>query len=409
MDQHAHEIDPQVRRLFDRLRITPQYLLDYRDGVAHAPAASISKLHWTIEPRRVWAWPFSYLWRIDVDAVGRGLRAGLDATGVGYCYLVRRSGKVVHFGTSGWAQLPGDGDTPWWFHIPMNIASVSKFITAIALIRLLRDLGIPVTQTIGSFLPQYWSVGAGVSALTFANLLRHESGLGGGLTSPGPADFATAKAQVALGSSGAGTYNYMNCNFVLLRVLFATLTGALSTQFIWPGTFGISSDTFWDAISIQAYTNYVNDGVYWPALNDTRGFAFGANTAKAYATPPVAPGWSDGDTAFSAGTSGWYLSVGDLSYVLGELRRGGSIMAAWRARNMLTNMYGLDQPIPTVAGQVYTKGGRWGAGSMVHDSGIFLLPGDVEVAVFVNSWNGTGPGHLGFIPALIQNSVRFVL
>ena len=83
-------------------------------------------------------------------------------------------------------------------------------------------------------------------------------------------------------------------------------------------------------------------------------------------------------------------------------------MASWRARNMLTNLYGLDQPIDTGAGTVYTKGGRWGAASRVHDSAIFMMPGDVELAVFINSWDGTGPGHLGFIPKLLQDSVVFI-
>jgi hypothetical protein len=36
------------------------------------------------------------------------------------------------------------------------------------------------------------------------------------------------------------------------------------------------------------------------------------------------------------------------------------------------------------------------------------MPGDVELAVFVNAWDGTGPGHLGFIPKLLQDSVKIV-
>lgn len=410
MNEPTHDLDLHIQRIFDRLRITPQHVLEYQRGVATRPVVPFTEVQWTVEHRAAWGWPLSYLFRIDLDALGRGLRAGLDATGVGYCYMLKRNGTLVAFGSSGWAELPGDGDVPWLFHIPMNVASVSKFVTAIALIRLLRDLKVPVTQPIGTYLPQYWAKGAGVGAITFANLLRHETGLGGGLSSPGPADFATAKAQIAAGSTGtgAGKYNYMNCNFTLIRVLFATLTGALSPQFVWPNLFGISNDTFWDAMSITAYRDYVNDALYWPTFNDTRGFTWPDNGAKSYATPPKAPGWWDGDTSFSAGASGWFLSVGDLMYLLHAWRRGGSIMAEWRAQNMLTNMYGLDLPIATSAGNVYTKGGRWGSGTMVHDSGIFLLPGDVELVAFVNSWDGTGPGHLGFIPTLLQDCVRFV-
>ena len=408
MNRSPHDLDPEVRQIFDRLRVTPQHFFDYESGLAHALFTPVSEVDWKVAGGLGWSWPFYYFWRIDLNAVDRGLRSGLDATGVGYCYMLKRRGKLVHFAASGWAELPGDGDIPWLFHIPMNVASVSKFVTAIGLIRLLRDLNIPVTRAVADYLPQYWSFGAGVGSITFENLLRHETGLGGSLSSPGPADFATAKAQIALGSSGTGTYNYMNCNFTILRVLFATLTGAMDPGFRWGGFFGKSDDVFWDFASIRAYSNYVNDGVFWPAITDNRGFLFPDNGAKAYATPPTAPGWADGDTSFSAGASGWYLSVGDLMWLLGELRRGGSIMASWRARNMLTHRYGLDQPIGTNAGTVYTKGGRRGAAPKVHDSAIFMMPGDVELAVFVNSWDGTGPGHLGFIPKLLQDSVEFI-
>ena len=408
MDHPPHDLDPQVRQIFDRLRVTPQHFLDYESRLAHALLLPVSEIEWKVAGGLRRRWPLSVFFRIDLNAVDRGLRSGLAATGAGYCYMLTRRGKLLHFASSGWAELPGDGDVPWLFHIPMNVASVSKFVTAIGLIRLLRDLSIPVTSAVAGYLPQYWSFGPGVGSITFENLLRHEAGLGRGLSVPGPADFATAKAQIALGSSGTGTFNYMNCNFTILRVLFATLTGTMAPGFRWPGFLGLSDDVVWDFASISAYSNYVNDGVFWPAITDSRGFLFPDNGAKAYATPPAAPGWADGDTSFSAGASGWFLSVGDLVRLLGELRRGGSIMASWRARNMLTNLYGLDQPIDTGAGTVYTKGGRWGAASRVHDSAIFMMPGDVELAVFVNSWDGTGPGHLGFIPKLLQDSVVFI-
>lgn len=408
MDRPIQDFDPRVRMIFDRLRVTPQHFLDYSGGLGKEVRIPVDKIDWTIPGQVGWPWPLSLLWRVDLGAVDRGLRSGLDASGVGYCYMLKQDGKLMHFGASGWAELPGDGDVPWLFHIRMNVASVSKFVTAIGIIRLLRDLNIPVTQPVAPYLPQYWSFGGGIDSITFENLLRHEAGLGSGLSSPGPANFATAKAEVALGSSGTGTYNYMNCNFTLLRVLFATLTGVLAPQFQWPGTFGISSDIFWDYASIQAYSNYVNDGVIWPAISDSRGFTFPGNGAKAYATPPAAPGWIDGDTSFSAGASGWYLSIGDLMWLLGALLRGGSIMAPSRARNMLAKMYGLDQPIATRAGIVYTKSGRWGAAPKFHDSAIFMMPGGVELSVFVNSWDGTGPGHLGFIPKLLQDSIVFL-
>jgi hypothetical protein len=164
-------------------------------------------------------------------------------------------------------------------------------------------------------------------------------------------------------------------------------------------------DDFWDFTSFNAYCNYVNDVVFNAANLTQRGFDPPENAAKAYATPPATPGWTDGDTSPGAGTSGWYLSVGDLIRVLGEFRRGGSIMGTWRAKKMMAHQYGLDGPIATKAGLVYQKGGRWGGGSQVHESRIFLMPGEAELVVFVNSVpSGTSQSYLAPIEKLISDS-----
>jgi CubicO group peptidase (beta-lactamase class C family) len=408
--------DAEVRRILDRLGLTPQQFLDFNPHPAPDPLTRASEIDWTItRPSRL-GWPFTLFWRINFDTLNEGLRSMLDPLGVGYCYMIRRNGKLKYFGSSGWARLPDDGQIPWLFHIPMNIASVSKFITAIATIRLLRDLKLPVTTPIAAYLPQYWTFGAGIRAITFDNLLRQESGLGGSLNVggkvlSGPVDFATAKDQVALGSSGTGPgkFDYKNINFTLLRIMFATLTGAVDPSFdISKHLIVLPEDKFWDYASFTAYINHVNDVVFMAASIDPRGFDKPDNSALAYATPPVAPGWSDIDTSVGAGTSGWYLSISELVRLLGEFRRGGSMMGTWRAKRLMASRYGLDDPIATRAGTVYRKGGRWGVDPRFHDSAIFLMPGDAEMAIFVNSWDGTGGGYLGNIPQLIKDSIEIV-
>src|SRR5205823_5177107 len=112
---------------------------------------------------------------------------------------------------------------------------------------------ISLKTLIAGFLPQYWTTGPGVGAITFHDLLRHESGLGGSLNvggtfNTGPANFATAKAQIGIGSTGTGTRDYKNVNFAVLRVLFATLTGTLDPG-LDGGTLSVPEDTFWDFTS----------------------------------------------------------------------------------------------------------------------------------------------------------------
>ena len=410
MTDSVTDRNAEVGGILDSLGITTQRLLDFEHGIGRASVSTVDKLEPVLmRPSRV-RWPFTSLWRINLDTFDQDLRSALDALGVGYCYMIRRKGIIVRVGSSGWAQLPNDGQVAWRLHIPMNVGSVSKFVTAIATVRLLTSSDISPKSPIAAFLPQYWTQGAGIGAITFHDLLRHEAGLGGGISGSGTGDFAEAKGEVSNGSTGTGTYNYKNVNFALLRVLFATLTGTLSPAFTSPaylGNLGISDDVLWDVVSASGYGKFVNENVFEPADIAPRDFAADDSAAKAYATPPTAPGSKIEDGAGGSGPSGWHLSIGELVRLLDRFRMG-SMMRQWRAQQLLSNMYGLDQPLPTNAGPVYVKGGRKQNGAQAMDSAIYLMPDDVDFAIFVNSWDGTQPGHLGTIPTLIQNNVEFV-
>jgi hypothetical protein len=69
---------------------------------------------------------------------------------------------------------------------------------------------------------------------------------------------------------------------------------------------------------------------------------------------------------------------------------------------MMVNQYGLDGSFPTRAGTVYRKGGRWGASPQVHDSGIFIMPGDAELAIFVNSVPASAPPEPSYLDPIMQ-------
>jgi hypothetical protein len=422
MTQRGSDQDAQVRRIFDALKVTPERLLDFQQSVVRDAVFTVAnKINPDLIPPSKAPW-LTWLWRINLDTFDQRLRTTLDPLRVGYCYMMKRKGKLVYLRSSGWAQLPlvgdvDDGSVGWGPHVPMNVGSVSKFVTAVATIRLLRESNISLKTPIADFLPQYWPTGVGVDAITFHDLLRHESGLGGllnfgGTFSSGPGDFATAKAQIALGNYGTGTFDYKNVNFAVLRVLFATLTGTLDPGFR-GGSPSVSEDTFWDFTSATAYCNYVNDMVFTAASIAPREFKADDIAAKAYGTPPVAPGSRVEDDIANAGPTGWHLSVGELSRLLGEFRRGGSILSPWWAKRLLSNFYGLD-PFPEIAtnaGPVYRKGGRTVfATGQTMDSAIYLMPNDIEFAIFVNSGPGTtatAPSYLDDIPKLIQDSVEF--
>jgi beta-lactamase family protein len=423
MSQRGSDQDAEVGRIFNALKVTPERLLNFHQSDVRDVALTVAdKINPDlIRPSRI-PRPFTSLWRINVNTFDQCLRTTLDCQSVSYCYMIKRKGKLVYLRSSGWAQLPlvdgvDDGSVGWGPHIPMNVASVSKFVTAIATVRLLWTSNISLKTPIIDFLPRYWRpTGTGVNAITFHDLLLHESGLGGSLNvggtfSTGPGDFATAKAQIAMGSTGTGTYDYKNVNFAVLRVLFAVLTGTLAAGFN-AGSLSVPEDTFWDFVSATAYCNYVNDNLFETASIAPREFKADDIAAKAYVTPPKAPGWRVEDDIANAGPTGWHLSIGELTRLLSEFRRGGSIMSPWRAERLLSNLYGLGPPeIATDAGPVYRKGGRLVSPTgQTMDSAIYLMPNDIEFAIYVNSGPGTtadAPSYLDPIPGLIQDSTEF--
>jgi CubicO group peptidase (beta-lactamase class C family) len=404
-----HDLQSQFEQILDRLRITPQHFLDLARGIGREAILTADEAQPILIGPSKTRWPFTYLYRINIDKFHQSLRNAMDALGVGYCYMIKRRGKILHIHASGWAQVGTDIPISWAQHIPMNMASVSKFVTAIAVVRLFRDSGLSLKTSIAGFLPQYWTRGTGVGGITFRDLLRHEAGFGSTISGNGAGNFAEAKSEIVSGPSASikGAYTYKNVNFAILRILFATLTGTLSPAFTAPSFLGISEDAFWDAASAIAYQNYVNDNVFAPATINPRDFSADTNAALSYATPPIAPGARIVDGPGGSGQSGWHMSIGELARLLDEFRTG-AMMEKWRAKQVLSNRYGLDLPLTTSAGQVYTKGGRKLAGSQGMDSAIYLMPGDVNFAIYVNSWDGTLTGHLAGIPGLIRSSVEFI-
>src|SRR5262245_35671903 len=395
--------DEPLVRVLDSLRITPQHFLDAKHNLGREARSIVDKIDPVLTRAKKGRYLFEALWEIDVDVLDKKLRAALDPLGVGYSYAIRRGQTIVHSHSSGWAQLPNDGQVGWALHIPMNVASVSKFVTAIALIRLLRETGISVKSPIAAYLPQYWTQGAGSSAITFHNLLRHEAGLGFGITDTGMGNFAEAKSEIEKGTTKIGARQYKNVNFAILRVLFATVTGTVSPSATVPAFLGISDDVAWDVVSAAVYRDYVNDNVFAPASISARDFSADANAAKAYATPPMAAGAVIEDGPGGCGQSGWHLNIGELIRLMSRFR-GGSMMSRSRAQKLMSDMYGLDPPFQTAAGPVYTKGGRKLMGTLGFDSAIYMMPGDTDLAIFVNSW-----GHLNGIAQLIVDSVEFGL
>lgn len=117
---------------------------------------------------------------VDIDDFEGWIHRALAANVVGYGLAISVAGIPAAVGQGGFAQIPLlDANVLFTHQTDIQVASVSKTITAIALLQLMEKLDITPDDAIGPYLPPTWSQGAGFSdgSITFDDLLTHHTGV----------------------------------------------------------------------------------------------------------------------------------------------------------------------------------------------------------------------------------------
>ena len=397
-----------------RARMTrPDSLLNAHSdrGRAGAPAGNGDR-HAVFRPvpgpapaeRAVHRPPFPVPVYYTLDAAGfiALLQEALAHTVAGYSIGLTENGSLIGQADQNWAVWPVDGAVGWTPDTRMHVASLNKIVTAIAMTRLLPEVGLGPDTLICDYLPGYWEKGPEIEQVTFGNLMAHTSGLAYNAGSP-PADFQYMKSQIAAGvstnvngTSYYGQYSYQNLNYGLLRVLLATVNRNVPVDWYMPPE--ELADELWDFATTSAYASYVANYVFAPAGVTGPGFTYEAGDARAYkflvgGVGVVGNGWisgnSSGDLSCLAGADGYHMSVNELLRVMAAFRRGGTIVSTAQAQAMLDAGYGLNRPVvvDTQLGPAYHKIGTWyDTPSGRWEQGVaFFLPLNMELVVLVNS------------------------
>lgn len=327
--------------------------------------------------------------RLNVEAFAAAVHDVMKGRTAGYIMQVRQNGSPIYNNVWEWAQTPLDQKKAWTENTRMHVASVSKFLTAIGLVKLLDSKGISYDAKIVTYLPAYWAKGANIDKITFRHLLIHKSGFRG---ESSDSDYLFMKSNVAAGvSSGdiGSEYDYENMNYGLMRILIPVINGDISADQAFPAPY---RDPAWDSITIAFYRDYMQDKVFSPAgvANvDFTPLPFAAGSALAYKWPLTDNGWNSGDLKTVAGGAAWRLSLKELLDVMNHFRRKNTIISSQKAQEMLDDYFGIDQVKETPAGKIYNKNGRWRNNGRTEQSVAYFLPNGMEVAVFVNSPIGT--------------------
>jgi CubicO group peptidase (beta-lactamase class C family) len=316
----------------------------------------------------------------SMDLFEQNLRSVFDTNTVGWAYAISQGGNLARSGSAGLARtgadLPQTNQSP---NKQMHVASVSKTMTAIVVLRRLAEMGLSVDSAIGPWLPAGWARGAGVDSITFRQLMTHRSGFG--QNDVGGNDFAGLQTVVAQDVPFKGSFDYFNANFGLLRVITAKLLGIDAG--VWPLDPG--------ALTTAAFLSYAQQAY------NAAGVPFscepqGTNPTRQYEFPDTGnPGYAEPSRSLSCGGFGVQVSATNLARTLSYLRYTADLMPASQYQAMKSGFLGFMNPTnydyaQGSFGTYHTHGGDWdhtGSGGL--DACVMVYPINVEAAVTINS------------------------
>lgn len=332
----------------------------------------------------------------------------LDGNTVGWGAAIYQGSQLILSGSGGYAVLVPP--TKMSSTRRMDVMSMSKTISAAAVVALLPWKSLTIDSPIAPHLPKSWRRGPNVDKITFRMLMTHTSGLHAQGKHPGSATYLSLKKMIGTGIAGSAptVVNYLNEGYSLLRIVL---------PYLWHG-----SDTmdYLDAQSPGSFPQYVAHEyvslckawiVTAPSLKEvgvtptgpqpfTRFYNF-QNKIQSSASGTL-------NDAMFAGADFWNMSAREYGRVIVDLRKGTYVggpvcwntMATSRASNA-----GSLPPYPNgdarlgiwrfegKHGEYYGHNGAYAVGAanaVGAFSGWMAFPNDITAAFVANSnlWFG---------------------
>jgi CubicO group peptidase (beta-lactamase class C family) len=314
------------------------------------------------------------------------LEARLKNRSVGYSFTVTGgNGNLMVSRAGGDARRAPDSARKMTADDKFNVASVSKTITAAAVMKLLNQKNITVDTAVRAYLPPNWKIGPAFETVTFRNLLTHNSGI----RCEAEVTYANLKACVEKGINppSKATQSYNNSNYALFRLIIPRLSG-------YPILPGIEESKL-AAMYANQYADYVRKNVFAPiGLSGIDLKPAASSPALAYQFPsPVQAGESFGDMTETSASRGWNMSSKQLAIFLHNLLYTEKIVPRTVSQLMKSEQLGLWKAKATDARLLdYEHGGYYpgnrNGGEM--NTLIANFPNGVNVAIIVNSQFGPG-------------------
>ena len=307
---------------------------------------------------------------LTLEKFSQNLQAELDGRVVKYAFVLRHGlASTSHAaGKRRTASDPPEQD--FTIDHRYNPASVTKVITAVALLQLIEKNNLSIQDKIWTYLPKHWIIPNSIKEISFRQLLRHTAGI---RFDPGNtlADIRTSiehgvnLSDTATGCDGSAEICYKNINYAICRVLIAYLDVYRPSTI--PFNNGIE-----ELIISKRFIDYMQKNIFDklnissvtctpPANGGTLFYPFPAGSFH---------GTDFGDWALSGGPAGIQLSTNELSTFLLQLRISTILLSKNMLQIMDDNSFGWDVPPAgspwNVDGDECNSKGGWFPGDATH-------------------------------------------
>lgn len=333
-------------------------------------------------------------WALDMNQFVQSLRASLDGNVVGYAFAVTKHGAVTRAWAGGSRRLPSDGERlPFTTKTQNSAASTTKLVTAMAVMRVLAEKGLPATTPVAPYLPSCWNkAGKDIDKLTFRDLLDHSSRIDRGLGSTACAGNPYECLRRSIENGQTGSAGYDNINYTLFRYLLPLVENREATDAVFeryncgdaePGN--VRSLTNWTNINRAVSRRF--ESIVASRLLKPFGIKAGYSTTgndKAFGYAYVnqgAPGQAPNERSWLTGGSGGMKWSADAYARLLAAFETGRIVDLATVRQMKSGLVGFDRGVAGAAGTYYTKNGASGNFA----SQVMVYPGSMGAYVTVNS------------------------
>lgn len=194
----------------------------------------------------------------------------------------------------------------------INIASITKFYTAIVAIQLLDQLNLTLATKIESYLPPSWVRGSNIDKIRFGDLMTHRSGFETGNTDfENTLTYSAIKQYVEDGVTYPASRDYDNLNFAIFRILIPSLQNNLPNAPL--------ANLESDQTTQTVYRSYMQKALFDKISLSNIDFTQESNNPTRYyniddPTNSIS-GITYGDWNHISGGGGYYMSVKEMAAV----------------------------------------------------------------------------------------------